>query len=234
MNVFYAPPNQISGDYIEINGDEAHHISRVLRYKTGQEITVVDGVGNKYSGLIEIVRKKQVQVRITDKKTLMDPQKTPKRLILGLGIIKHRQRLEFAIEKAIELGATDIVLFKSRYTEKDNVRTDRIENIMISAMKQSMHAMLPVLTIAQSLEEAISKYPQSRIIIAHEKHDGKPGIMNEIKEEKEVLALIGPEGGFSEEEVNMVREKGGEVVSLGRYRLRAETAAIAILSLFLG
>jgi len=153
---------------------------------------------------------------------------------LGLGIIKHRQRLEFAIEKAIELGATDIVLFKSRYTEKDNVRTDRIENIMISAMKQSMHAMLPVLTIAQSLEEAISNYPQSRIIIAHEKHDGKPGIMNEIKEEKEVLALIGPEGGFSEEEVNMVREKGGEVVSLGRYRLRAETAAIAILSLFLG
>lgn len=232
MNIFYAPPDHISDEKIQIKGEEAHHISRVLRYKIGQEIIVVDGIGHKYSGIIESIHKKQVIIKITGKKTLVNPETLSQRLVLGMGIIKNRQRLEFAVEKAIELGASEIVLFKSRYTEKGNIRKDRLESIMISAMKQSMHAVLPVIRMEESLQEVIQIYKNYQIVIAHEKFEGPSGIPKELNTPKKLLLLVGPEGGFSEEEVEMVEKAGGIVVSLGPYRLRAETAAITMMALF--
>jgi 16S rRNA (uracil1498-N3)-methyltransferase len=233
MNIFYAQPDQINGQIIEITGSEAHHISRVLRYDINDELLVVDGIGHKYKGQITAISKKSVCVQILDKETLLDINGHSQRLILGLGIIKNRQRLEFAIEKAIELGVAEIVLFNSRYSEKSNIRKERIEKIMISAMKQSMHAVLPVLRVENSLEDVLTKNGDYKMLIAHEKYDGSTGISADIKKEKNILLLVGPEGGFSEEEVETVKKKGGELISLGPYRLRAETAALAFLALFL-
>jgi 16S rRNA (uracil1498-N3)-methyltransferase len=233
MNIFYAQPDQINEEFIEITGSEAHHISRVLRYDINDELFVVDGIGHKYKGRITAISKKGVRVQILDKESLLDINGHSQRLILGLGIIKNRQRLEFAIEKAIELGVAEIVLFNSRHSEKSNIRKDRIEKIMISAMKQSMHTVLPVLRVENSLENVLEKNSDYKMLIAHEKYDGITGISADVKKEKNILLLVGPEGGFSEEEVATVKEKGGELISLGPYRLRAETAALAFLALFI-
>ncbi|HKJ44218.1 MAG TPA: 16S rRNA (uracil(1498)-N(3))-methyltransferase [Balneolales bacterium] len=233
MNVFYTQPDQINTEYLEITGDEAHHISRVLRYNIDDQIVVVDGIGHKFKGRIIDISKKNVRVQILERENLPDINGHNQRLVLGLGIIKHRQRLEFAVEKAIELGVAEIILFNSRYSEKSNIRKDRIEKIMISAMKQSMHAVLPVLKVENSLEDVLEKNYDYKMLIAHEKYDGNTGIPSDVKKEKNILLLVGPEGGFSEEEVATVKEKGGELISLGPYRLRAETAALAFLALFI-
>lgn len=230
MNIFYAPPDQISGKIIEINGQEAHHAANVLRFKKGDEIVVVDGIGNIYTGIIDFISRKQITIIIQKKETKSDD--SSRTLILALGIIKNRQRLEFAVEKAVELGASEIVLFESDHTEQSKVKIERLESIMISAMKQSMHARLPSLSQQNSVEAVLNNFPEFEPLIAHEKFDGKPGLPN-FNNSNNVLLLVGPEGGFSEEEVKLVQKRGGEIVSLGKYRLRAETAALVFLSLFI-
>lgn len=229
MNVFYAPPQQITDHTIELLNREAHHAANVLRYKRGDEIIVVDGTGNKYSGIVQVIGKKRVEISIVEKSVLDSKNKD---LVLALGLIKNRQRLEFAIEKAVELGATSIILFNSRYSEKDKVRLDRLEGIVISAMKQSMHARLPVLDYEKSLKDVLERFKSHRILMAHEKVGGK-AFIPDTEDQKEILLLVGPEGGFSDEETELVEQYNGELVSLGRYRLRAETATIAFLSKFL-
>ncbi len=232
MNIFYAPPQQITDQSIELRDQEAHHASHVLRYKTGDEIVVVDGIGNRYEGTITEITKKKVDISIIKRTVIEEYNSTGRRLVLALGIIKNRQRLEFAVEKAVELGASTLVLFNSRYTEKAKIRLDRLEGIVISAMKQSMHATLPELRYEKSLKDVLESYQDHRILMAHEKTGGKAGLPDMAKNENYLL-LVGPEGGFSDKEVDMVKQHQGETVSLGRFRLRAETAVVAFLSLFL-
>jgi len=230
MNIFYAPPEQISVEEIELVEQEAHHASRVLRYSEGEIITVVDGQGGWYIGHITRITRSSVRIAISEKREAA--QGLP-RLVLGMGIIKQRDRQEFAVEKAVELGASQIVLFQSQHTEKNKVRTNRLELIALSAMKQSMRAWLPDIEVASSLEECLDLFPDHRLLIAHEKLDGEVGIKNEYAGETGLVLLVGPEGGFSEEEVELAASRGAERVSLGSYRLRAETAAVTMLSQFL-
>lgn len=232
MNIFYAPPQQITDQTIELTDQEAHHASHVLRYKTGDTIAVVDGIGNRYEGIITKVTKKNVEISITNKTVIENNTGSERQLVVALGIIKNRQRLEFAIEKAVELGASKLVLFNSRYTEKAKVRLDRLNGIVISAMKQSMHATLPELRYEKSLKNVLENFKDYRFLMAHEKTAGTAGLPD-ITGNNKLLLLVGPEGGFSDEEVDFVKKNGGELVSLGRYRLRAETAVVAFLSLFL-
>ena len=231
MNIFYAPPRQITEDILVLSEEEAHHAVRVLRYKIGDEIQVVDGVGFRYSGIIQSISKKRVEVRISDKVQVED-LKSSGSVILGLAIIKNRQRLEFAIEKAVELGASSIILFESRYTEKHNIRLERLHSIVMSAMKQSLHARLPDLAFEASLAGVLEKAPNHMIIMAHEKVGG-PADKLPIKKNVNYLLLIGPEGGFSDEEVALAQQYNGKLISLGKFRLRAETAAITLLSQFI-
>lgn len=230
MNIFYAPPEQISDHRIELLEQEAHHASRVLRYNEGDAIIVVDGVGNWYEGSILRISRNSVLIDIENHKT---KENQVKNLVLGLSIIKNRNRLEFAVEKAVELGASEIVLFQSINTEKSKVRTNRLESIVLSAMKQSLRAILPTIKTLPSLDELMAEYPAYHYLIAHEKKEGESGIPAEFKSLEDLLLLVGPEGGFTEEEVEMVKDRGGEVISLGSNRLRAETAAITFLSQFI-
>ncbi len=232
MNIFYASPQQITDHTIELTDREAHHASHVLRYKTGDEIVVVDGTGNRYDGIITDITKRKVDITITNKTVIEKNEGAGRQLVVAFGIIKNRQRLEFAVEKAVELGAGAIVLFNSRYTEKAKIRLDRLEGIVISAMKQSMHAILPELKYEKSLNDVLETYQDHRILMAHEKKVGKTGLPEPV-ENINYLLLVGPEGGFSEDEVDLVKQHQGELVSLGRFRLRAETAVITFLSLFL-
>ncbi|SMO74898.1 RsmE family RNA methyltransferase [Fodinibius sediminis] len=231
MNIFYAPPSHINGNIAELEGQEARHASRVLRAREGDYLTIVDGRGGRYKGPIQRISRKSVQIRLEKREQVSDPGPE---LILGMGIIKKRDRLEFAVEKAVELGARHLALFRSEHTVKKNVRSDRLEAIMLSAMKQSLRSWLPSLMVFNSVEEVMRHYQDARCLMAHEKADREAGVDNlAAAGEKRLLLLTGPEGGFSPEEVERAVESGAELVSLGEYRLRAETAAVTLMSQFI-
>lgn len=213
--------------------EEAHHAIHVLRYKEGDAITVVDGKGRWFDGQIISCSKKEVAIEVSETRQLIDGV-TLKQRVLALGLIKNRQRLEFAIEKSVELGATEIVLFQSQNSERERVRIDRLELIARSAMKQSLHAWLPEIRFMPSVSDLIDEYGAFHMLLAHEKHDSFPNVNTDWLSDDRLMVLIGPEGGFADEEVEELTNAGAELVSLGNYRLRAETAAIAFLARLIG
>lgn len=228
MNQFYAPPEQITDILIEITGQEAHHILNVLRYDSGDDIVVTDGIGGRYHAKIIRTGKDDLVAEIKGHEKITDP--ADRSIVVAFGAIKHRPRLEFAVEKAVELGATEIVIFQGQHSERSHIRTDRLEGVVLSAMKQSLRTLLPRVRIFNNLDIVVSQYGDHKIVITHEKSRNKPGIPPSIGREKRLLLLIGPEGGFSNEEVKSAEAAGGVIVSLGDYRLRTETAVIAILA----
>ena len=151
-----------------------------------------------------------------------------------MGIIKKRDRLEFAVEKAIELGASRVCLFRSEHTIKQNVRMDRLESLAISAMKQSLQSHLCNVDLFYSLDEMLDTLQADNLLIAHEKVDYSDGEINfdRVEDAQKNLLLVGPEGGFSSEEIDALVNRGGDLISLGRNRLRAETAAVTFMSQF--
>jgi 16S rRNA (uracil1498-N3)-methyltransferase len=232
MNIFYAPPSQINNGFAELLDQEAVHASKVMRAREGDKLVIVDGEGGRYKGVIRRITKKSVQVEIED---MQHQSRSKPHLILGMGIIKKRDRLEFAVEKAIELGASQLGLFRSERTIKKNVRMDRLESIAISAMKQSLQSHLCNVNIYRSLDMMLEAISADTILVAHEKvNETKIGVDSKsIHNSDRTLLLVGPEGGFSESEISDLTDKGAELVSLGPNRLRAETAAIAFMSQFL-
>ncbi|SHF64293.1 16S rRNA (uracil1498-N3)-methyltransferase [Fodinibius roseus] len=234
MNIFYAPPSQIHHNFAELTGQEATHASKVLRVREGDRLVVVDGQGGRYEGPVERISETSLQVRLEERQQVSAP--APE-LILGMGIIKKRDRLEFAVEKAVELGARHIALFRSEHTIKKNVRTDRLESIALSAMKQSLRSWLPEISVFLSVEEVIERFSDVPCLMAHEKVSSDTGGGNEAAsvadKEDRLLLLVGPEGGFSPTEAERAQEEGARLVSLGAYRLRAETAVVAFMSRFL-
>lgn len=230
MNIFYTPPAQIHNGFAELTGQEAKHAGKVMRVREGDQLTVVDGEGGWYEGIIRRITNKTIQLEIESEKKVPAPKPE---LILGLGIIKKRDRLEFAVEKAVELGARYICLFRSDHTIKQNVRMDRLEAIALSAMKQSLRAWLPEISVLTSLEELLERYEDAVFLAAHEKVDQSEANfdLKTISKDKALL-LVGPEGGFSANEIEIIQAKEGKLVSLGSHRLRAETAAVVFLSRF--
>ncbi len=230
MNIFYAPKSQIHGNAIELTGQEAKHASKVMRYREGDSIQIVDGEGGWFDCKIVRITNSQVEAEVQSSKQLDAPKPE---IVLGMGLIKKRDRLEFAVEKSVELGVSEIALFRSRNTVKENVRMDRLENTILSAMKQSLRARLPKVSLLDSLEEVMDTFSDFHSLIAHEKEDSEPGVNPGLKSKDKLLLLVGPEGGFSDKEIEMATEGGAGVVSLGKHRLRAETAAISFLSQFI-
>lgn len=228
MDLFYAPPAQINGDRIELTGREARHAFKVLRYQKGDRIRITDGAGTRYCGTVEDITGKRAVVGIEHRKH--EPTVTPE-YWLAMGIIKKRDRLEFAVEKAVELGVRKILLFRSDHTIKKNVRIDRLETVALSAMKQSLRCHLPEIHWFESFKQLLNEHATIPKLIAHEKKGGAADrLENSFSSTRKLMLLVGPEGGFSEEEVDRAVDSGGKVVSLGEYRLRSETAAIALLS----
>lgn len=229
MNVFYVAPEKVSESHFELEGQEAQHATKVLRLRRGDEIHATDGQGLRLTALVELLGKDSVTALITQTEEIPKPEPV---LLLAMGIIKKRDRLEFAVEKAVELGASEIILFSSDYSEKSKARVDRLETIVKSAMKQSLRVWLPKVSVFGSMDEVLKSYSECEVLMAHEKLDSKHGNTdNEFKNaEQRQLLLVGPEGGFSDREVELVRNSGGRLISLGEYRLRAETAVVAFLS----
>lgn len=231
MNIFYAPPDQFTESSVELRGQEARHVSRVLRYAEGDRVTVVDGAGGWFEGTVTRILKDSVTV-IIEKRIRKDPV-VPER-VLAIGIIKKRDRLEFAVEKAVELGVSGIILFKSEHTVKEKIKLSRLESVVISAMKQSLRAYMPEVSVCNSSDEVQDRFPGHRLYVAYEKTSPESSFPEEgeLAVDEKLLLMVGPEGGFSDKEIERLTNRGAGTVSLGGNRLRTETAAIALLSRF--
>lgn len=226
--LFYLPDSELSSlAQVQLQGQEAKHAARVLRKKVGDTVYLANGFGCKATGEIITVSKQSVTISISERETVPEPKI---KKVLGFGVIKKRDRFEFAIEKAVELGATSICLFDAEHSERSRINMERVDAIVQSAFKQSGRWWMPEIITKDSISDVLLHFADHDVVMAHEK---KEISANDFSVSKDVLLLIGPEGGFSEREVEIVEQAGGRIVSLGTHRLRAETAVTALLSQFL-
>jgi 16S rRNA (uracil1498-N3)-methyltransferase len=232
---YYAPTTAIGAGEIRLAEEESRHAVKVMRFGVGDSIQVVDGVGGWYLGEIVDVDRGIVRARIIE--TASNVGEPASELVMGLGVIRNAGRFETFLEKAVELGVTRIVPFESERTQKRSINRKRAERILIAGMKQSMRSRMPHLdetrTLDQLLDDASFDGPEILKLIAHEGvavSRSLTATQREIERVRTCIVLIGPEGGFSESEVQKAEGRGWRLVSLGQARLRAETAALAAAS----
>lgn len=224
MQIFYAP--DIKGSPYMLNENESGHCIRVLRMTKGSTLRLVDGNGNLYKGVISNPDPHGCEIRISE--VLKDFEKRNYRLHIAISPLKNHDRFEWFVEKSVELGIDEITPLICRNTEKPGIKTDRINNIIISAIKQSIKAFKPVLNQALDFSEFQKLNPAGCRMIAHCNHEsGRSKIDSIYKKGDEVVILIGPEGDFTSEEITEAVSNGYKPVQLGSSRLRTETAGIA-------
>ena len=205
-------------EWLELSGQEARHVYKVLRKKKGDIIVILNGKGCKVLARIEDIHNNKISLSIESKELKKEPSI---KKVLAFGFIKTRNRFEFAIEKAVEMGATTICIFDADHSERTRINTDRLNALIKSAFKQSERWWMPHLVYKPDLKSVLFEYADHEMIMAHEKEEiNKP----QFDSKKEKLILVGPEGGFSEKEVNVFKQAGGTLISLGNHRLRTETA----------
>lgn len=226
MELFYCEPSGISGNIITLDDFESKHLTKTLRKKVGDPADITDGIGHHYTGtIISLKPKVTIQVE-SEKKASGDLQK----ISLGIGFIRPN-RLEFVLEKCTELGVNIYYLFKSEYSNYFSDNNKRFEKILRQAIKQSNRFYLPELHLCPSFKEFLELTHQIPIKIAAIAPES-PALKKvfEHNEPNDTLIAIGPEGGFSENEIVLMKDNDFHDVSLGRNRLRAETAAMAAVS----
>ncbi len=214
-----------------IDGEEHFHLSRVLRVRQGEKILATDGAGKTLLCVVSTIGKEHSVCEVAEE--YADLNSARRRFCVAISFLKPVSKLETAIEKCTELGARAFLLFSSERSEGACPRPDRLTGIIRSAVKQSQRSRIPDLAFAESLEEAaVNRRSYDERIVLHEKSGNAIGsrILN-INTDRSVIALIGPEGGFSENEIELLGKYGYVDMSLGNARLRSETAAITIASL---
>ncbi len=224
MYLFYCPDIDKQQTLSE---EESAHCVRVLRYTAGDEILITDGKGTTYTARITNPHPKHCDFEIISREK-QEPHHAF-HLHIAIAPTKNIERMEWAIEKCVEIGVDEITPLLCRFSERKQLRIDRLEKIILSAAKQSLTPYLPVLHELTPFDEFIQRQSQCQgpqNFIAHCYKEDKRVLKTEIEQGKDVLVLIGPEGDFSEKEVSDALSLGFIPVSLGNSRLRTETAAV--------
>ncbi|MBO7502314.1 MAG: 16S rRNA (uracil(1498)-N(3))-methyltransferase [Paludibacteraceae bacterium] len=221
MYLFYTPHIAVSHCLSE---EESAHCVRVLRYTLGDEILLTDGQGTTYTARITNPHPKHCEFEI-----LSSEKQEPNhafRLHIAIAPTKNVERLEWMVEKCTEIGVDEITPILCRFSERKQLRTDRLEKIILSAAKQSLTPYLPKLNELTPYDELIRRATEQDRFIAHCYKNEKRELKDLIRKGNSVLVLIGPEGDFSEQEVQDALSLGFRPVSLGNSRLRTETAGV--------
>jgi 16S rRNA (uracil1498-N3)-methyltransferase len=211
-----------SQDFITLNEETSKHVVQVLRMQPGEKLQLTDGAGNVNTAEIIDPHKKKATVRLIDKNLI--PKKAAK-ISLGISLLKNSSRFEWFLEKATEIGITEIYPLLCERTEKQHFRYDRMKQISISAMLQSKQFWLPALHEPTSVNEVITNSKYSTKLIAHCGDETKNPVANFSKQQS-VQILIGPEGDFTKEEIALAIDNNFKPVTLGENRLRTETAGV--------
>ena len=222
MHIFYSP--NIAGNTYILPEEESKHCIRVLRLNTGDEITLIDGKGNLFTASIANPNPKRCEVIVTDVKT--EVGKRNFYLHIAIAPTKSIERLEWFLEKATEIGIDEITPILCDRSERKVVNNDRLEKIIVSAVKQSIKAYVPKLNEMISLKQFLNQNIDGQKFIAHCNSWDLPTLKDNLQPNSKVTILIGPEGDFTPLEVEQCLKKGFQETSLGKSRLRTETAGI--------
>ena len=228
MHIFYTP--DISGKTYTLDETESKHCVRVLRLEKGDEITLVDGNGGWFSAEISDPNPKRCLVNVI--KSELNFGKREYRIHVAIAPTKNMDRIEWFLEKATEIGINRVTPLLCRFSERKEVKLDRLEKVMISAMKQSLKAYLPQLEEQTKFSDFIHQPFEGQKFIAHCEEQHRELLKNAVKTGENYLIMIGPEGDFSPEEIEMAITEGFLPVSLGDSRLRTETAGVVACHTF--
>lgn len=235
LDYFYTQPENIKDDELIIDGDEFNHMVHVMRKKIGDHITVVDGLGNAYLVELKNFEKKTATGKISEiYRNFNEPDI---KVSLGVGILKNPAKFDFLVEKVTELGVFEIIPLITERTIPKHAKIDRWQKLALAAMKQCRRSYLPKVHPLITFDEVFA-VPQNYdgMFLLHQNIDNKVNrLLKQTAEKqfKKVILLIGPEGGFSEIEVDKALQNRFTQASLGMRRLRTETAAIVSCSLLL-
>lgn len=208
----------------ELPRDEAQHALRVLRLTVGDELRLMDGQGTFLRAEVTTATNHRLLYRITER----EPQERAWRghLHLALAPTKHIDRTEWMVEKATEIGFDELSFVDCQYSERHTLRTDRIEKIVTAAVKQSHKAWSPRVNEMVAFKTFVQRPREGQCFICHCHEGERPLLFDLLRPDEDATVLIGPEGDFSADEVRLAEDAGYRSVSLGRSRLRTETAAM--------
>jgi 16S rRNA (uracil1498-N3)-methyltransferase len=231
----YDPGTSPETAEITLDEDNSRHIVQVLRMKTGDALQLTDGKGSLLTAIILDDHKKKCRVKVQSK---IDIPTYKKKVAIAISPLKNASRFEWFLEKAAEIGVSEIIPLQSERTERQHLRPERLHNILVSALLQSQQVWLPILYPLTPFLELLDETRYDRRLIAHCLEDSPPtsvaagpsGLAYN-NPSASTLILIGPEGDFSAAEVASALKNGFVPVSLGENRLRTETAGVVAATL---
>ena len=223
IELYYVVPQYINSTNIEIQKDEFYHIVKVMRHTTGDEIFVTDGKGKIYKTVIQDIHQNSIECEINQ--VFVNENKYAN-IIFCIPKLKSADRFEFALEKSVELGITNFIIYNAEKSISKTERLDRWQKILISAMKQSLRSYLPKIKLINSIKEIVL-IEGKKIIL---EQNSANSIMDwQMNKNENYYFIFGPEGGLDKNEINIV--EGSNIISLGSNRLRTETAIVSLASL---
>ena len=213
---------------IIVQDAEHHHLSRVLRLKIGDVILVGDGRGDVAEAVIEEVGREETRCRVTARHARFN--EPPVGITLLQGALKNPSKMDWLVEKATELGMTSFVPMMTEHTVAHSVKTDRLRKLAETATKQCLRGRIPDVLDVASLPDALEALGDVRLLVFHEQAAAEETIEALTLDSQPLAIFIGPEGGFSNDEIDLLRARGADILTLGPRRLRGETAGLAALA----
>lgn len=223
---FYAPDIK---DTMTLPESDSGHCCRVLRMKEGDEVEIIDGKGNSYQCIITVAHPKHTQVKIVSERK--EKKHWVGKITLAVAPTKNIDRMEWLLEKAVEIGIDRIVLLKCARSERKDVKLERLEKIVVSAMKQSMKAAMPEIDDMVKFADFILENSEAEKFVGYCAAEyPKARLVDEYTPGKNAIIMVGPEGDFTKDEIEAAVAEGYKCVTFGNTRLRTETAALYALS----
>ena len=227
MQLFYDPQFNPEADTLRLDDDEARHALKVLRLGPGDTLSVTDGRGNLYTCRITGADRRQCELQVAVESVASGTGELPYRLTMAVAPTKNADRFEWFLEKATEVGVSEIIPLETARGERRAVKEERCMKVIAAAMKQSLKCRCPLLHPMTPFYRLMAMPFGGRKFIAHCDDSGERRFLgDELHAGEEAMVLIGPEGDFSPEEIASALSHGFRPVTLGNQRLRTETAAV--------
>jgi 16S rRNA (uracil1498-N3)-methyltransferase len=224
---FYEPFHDFAN--IELSDALFHHALQVLRMQAGDSFWLTNGQGKQCFCTIEQVQKKSFQFALSHQR-IIEPIKP--QLHLAIAFTKNADRIEWLVEKVTEIGVHTIIPLLTTRSERHHIKQERLHKILVSAMLQSQQSFLPTLHEPQTLQQLLSHHVANKFVAHCEHEQHKTSLLETLKPNENSLILIGPEGDFTTDEINECLQASCKPVSLGKNRLRTETAGLYACAVF--